>query len=119
MNTQHLPIYKAALDFAVYVDSIVKNQERYHKYGIGQDLREFSKDLLFLINRANRAKEQKRLEVLEKLVDSCEDCKSIVMLAKELKAFKGFKQFEHSSKLLVNICKQAQAWLNASAGILR
>ena len=36
----NLPIFKVSLDLAVYLDSIVKNQDRYHRYTIGSDLRE-------------------------------------------------------------------------------
>ena len=34
MNNEHLPIFKATLDLCVYLDLIVKNQERYHKYSV-------------------------------------------------------------------------------------
>ena len=119
MKNEHLPIFKAALDLTVYIDSIVKNQERYYKCSIGSDMREYAKEMLFLIKRANRAKGVHRVKSLELLVDKCEDCKTMIILAKELKALKSFKQFEHSSKLAVNVCKQAQAWLLSSARILR
>ncbi len=119
MKSEHLPIFKATLDLCVYIDTIVKNQERYYKYSIGDDLRRCSKEILFYINRANRAKNSARVVVLQQLVERCEKLKSLVILTKELKAFKSFKQFEHSSKQVVNICKQAQAWLNSSAGMIR
>jgi len=119
MNNEHLPIFKATLDVCLYLDLIVKNQERYYKYTIGSDLREYSKEMLFLINRANRAKGSQRVAFLQQLVDKCEDLKTMLILAKELKALKSFKQFEYSSKLAVNVCKQAQAWLGSSAGMLR
>ena len=119
MKNEHLPIFKAALDLCLYADLIVKNQERYYRYTIGSHLRDDSTKMLFLINRANRAKDAKRVEILKQLVEKCEDFKTMVILAKELNALKGFKQFEHCSKLAVNVCRQAQAWLNSSAGISR
>jgi len=113
----NLPIFKASLDLAVYLDSIVKNQDRYHRYTIGSDLREYSKQILFFVSKANRARDKNRIEILKRLVECCEEIKILLMLAKELKAFKSFKQFEHSSKLTVNISKQAKGWLLKSRKI--
>ena len=110
---ENLPIFKASLDLTVYIDSIVKNQERYYKYSIGSDLRESAKEMLFLIGRANRAMKLKRVELLKILVEECEKIKVLLVLAKELKALKSFKQFEYASKLAINVCKQAQGWLKS------
>jgi hypothetical protein len=35
----HLPIYNAAMDMAIYLDSLVGKFSRYHKFTNGQDLR--------------------------------------------------------------------------------
>ena len=43
MHYDELPIFKSALDFAVYIEQVVKNFDKYHKYTIGVDLREYSK----------------------------------------------------------------------------
>ena len=53
MRYDNLPIYKAALDLCVYVELIVKGFDKYHKYTLGVDLRNYSKELLFMIHRAN------------------------------------------------------------------
>jgi len=53
MIYNQLPIFKSALDFVVYIETIVKNFEKYHKYTIGTDLREYAKKILFLIYRVN------------------------------------------------------------------
>jgi len=113
MITQNLKIYKVALDLGVYIEQIVKSMDRYYKYTIGSDLRNFSKDILFLINRANLSKDIKRIEYLTLLRDTSEDLKILIYLTKELKAFKSFKQFENSVKFIFQICKQAQGWLNS------
>ncbi len=117
MLYENLPIYKSALDFCVYIETIVQNFDKYHKYTIGADLRTMSKELLFTIHRANTLTDKK--EMLTHLRDRCEDTKMILQLAKELRAFASFKQFEHSSKLCVDICKQSQAWLNFSARVIK
>ena len=117
MRSEHLPIFKATLDLCVYLDGIVKNQEKYHKYSIGSEMRAASRQMLYLLNRANASWKEKRVALLEQLIEECEALKMMLLLAKELKAFKSFKQFEHSSLLTVNVCRQAQAWLGASARV--
>jgi hypothetical protein len=112
MGSEVLPIYKSALNLAVYMEQIVRGFEKYHKYTMGVDLRQKSKMLLFAINRANLSED--RVYALRKLRDICEEMKMLLQLSKELQVFQNFKQFEHSSLLAVTVCKQAQAWLNAS-----
>jgi hypothetical protein len=113
MRYDNLPIYKSALNLCVYTETIVKNFDKYYKYTIGEDLRNTSKELLFLIHRANISIIKQ--EQLENLKNRCEDLKMLISLAKELKAFKSFKQFEYISKLTIEVCKQSQGWLNSSA----
>ena len=117
MKYENLPIYKSTMDFCVYIETIVKSFEKYHKYTLGNDLRESSKQILFLIHRANMSEEKKDKLII--LRDKCEDMKMLIQLAKELKAFVSFKQFEYSSKLIVEICKQSQAWLNHYARVVK
>jgi histidyl-tRNA synthetase len=111
MRYDNLPIYKSAMELCVYVETIVKGFDKYHKYSIGQDLRELSKELLFLIHRANILADKS--QKLGDLRDKCEDMKMIVSLAKELKAYKSFVQFEHLSKLTIEVCRQSSGWLNS------
>lgn len=111
MNSENLPIFKSALALAVYMEKIVKGFEKYNKYTIGVDLREKSKKILYLINRANLSENKK--EAITNLRDGCEDMKMLIQLSKELEAFKSFKQFEYSSMLVVAVCKQAQGWLGS------
>jgi hypothetical protein len=112
MRYDNLPIYKATLNLCVYIETIVKSFDKYHKYTIGEDLRNTSKELLFLIHRANISYDKK--EKLESLKNRCEDLKMLIYLSKELQAFKSFKQFEYSSKLTIEVCRQSQGWLGAS-----
>jgi len=107
-----LPIYKSALELAVYVEQMVRSFEKYHKYTMGVDLRQKSKDLLFCVNAVNLSDD--KVVVLRKLRNVCEEMKVLLQLSKELKAYTSFKQFEYSSLLAVSVCKQAQAWLLSS-----
>ncbi len=117
MYYDNLPIFKSALDLVVYIETIVKGFERYHKYTVGEDLRNKSKELMFLIQRANMSED--RVSELINLRDKGEEVKMLIRVVKELKAFKSFKQFEHSSKLATSVCRQARAWLGKSAGVSR
>lgn len=44
---EHLPIYKTAMDLPVYVEQVVRNFSRYHKYMLGSDLRQQSRELRY------------------------------------------------------------------------
>jgi len=58
MNSENLPIFKSAMELAIYMEQIVKKFDKYHKYTIGVDLRQKSKNILFLLNRANLSKDK-------------------------------------------------------------
>jgi len=106
---ENLPIYKAAMELAVYMEQIVQRFQKYHKYTMGIELRQQSKVLLFAISRANMAKE--KVPALIELRNKCEEMKILIQLCHELKVFNSFKQFERSAFLSVSVSKQAQAWL--------
>lgn len=89
MNSYELPIFKSALDLCVYVDTIVKNQDKYHKYGIGSELREATREMFYLVSKINTNKERK-IVLLQALIDKCEETKAMLYLAKSLRAFKSF-----------------------------
>jgi hypothetical protein len=50
---EHLPIYKKAMELALYFEQIVRNFSRYNKYTIGSDLRNKSREIACHIMRAN------------------------------------------------------------------
>jgi len=108
---ENLPIYKAALDLAIYFEKIVKNFSRYHKYTVGTELRNLSREILTLIIKANSAKEKK--EALLKVREKLEELKISIKICKEIKAFRSFKSFEHSVRSVVNIAKQNEGWLKS------
>jgi hypothetical protein len=82
---EHLPIYKKAFDLTVYFEKMVRNFSRYHKYGLGTELRQLSREVLRQIVRANNASE--KTPQLEKLRELLEDLKITLRIAKEEKAF--------------------------------
>jgi hypothetical protein len=109
---EHLPIYKKALETAVYIDATVRNFSRYNKYGVGSELRELSRRILQLVIRANNQRDKRA--VLAALVEACELLKTLIVFAKEVKAFNGFESFRHAAGLVVVLCKQSQGWLQSS-----
>jgi len=108
---ENLPIYKKALDLAIYIETIVKDFSRYHKYTIGADLRNSSKKILLLIARANYAKDKK--ERLLEVRDNIEEVKTLIRISKELKAFHSFKSFEYVSRLTIDVARQCEGWLKS------
>ncbi len=106
---EKLPVFKAALDLAVYFEKIVQHFARYHKYTIGTDLRNLSRRILVLIARANTKRERKEslVEALEKL----SELKIIIKLCKEAKGFRSFKSFEFATKSVSNVARQCEGWL--------
>jgi hypothetical protein len=43
---EHLPIYKKAMETAVYFETIVRNFSRYNKYNLGAEMRTKSRDIV-------------------------------------------------------------------------
>jgi geranylgeranyl pyrophosphate synthase len=96
---------------AIYIETIVKDFSRYHKYTIGADLRNSSKKILLLIARANYAKDKK--ERLLEVRDNIEEVKTLIRISKELKAFHSFKSFEYVSRLTIDVARQCEGWLKS------
>jgi hypothetical protein len=55
---EHLQISKTAMDLTVYLEQVVRNFSRYHKYTLGSDLRQQSRELVTVIIRANSRREK-------------------------------------------------------------
>ena len=48
-QTEHLPIYKSTYDLCPYLEQVVRNFSRYHKYSLGSDLRDGARRALKLV----------------------------------------------------------------------
>ncbi len=108
---ENLPIYKKALDLAIYIETIVRGFPRYHKYTIGTELRNSSRKTLLLIARANSAKD-KKARLLE-VRDNVEEIKALIRISKELKVFSSFKSFEYTTRLTLDVARQCEGWLRS------
>ena len=108
---EHLPIYKKAMDLAVYVETIVKGFPRYHKYTIGSELRALSHKILVLVARANS--EQDKRGSLTEVREALEELKILTRIAKELKVFANFNSFECLVLMIVEVAGQNEGWLRS------
>lgn len=50
---EHLPIFKRAYELTLYLEELVRGFSRYHKYGLGQELRDGARGVLLCIVRIN------------------------------------------------------------------
>jgi hypothetical protein len=106
---EHLPIYKKALDLAIYFEQIVRNFSRYHKYTLGSELRQKSREVVELIIKANSTVE--RLPLLLELRERLEGLKVLMRICKEVKAFSNFNSYVYASSLVVELSRQNEGWI--------
>jgi hypothetical protein len=110
---EHLPIYKKALGLAIYMETVVKGFSRYHKYTLGTDMRNTSRELVTLVISANSRKDKNL--ILTDLRDKSEGMKLLIILGKETKAFRSFTQFQTAAALAVEISRQSEGWLKSQS----
>jgi hypothetical protein len=108
---EHLPIYKTALDLAVFMENTVRQFPRYHKYALGADMRRLCREIITHVIAANSC-EDKRVE-LKALRDSIEQLKVTITLCREVKAFRSFSAFQRAAEYAVNLGRQSEGWLRS------
>ena len=108
---EHLPIYRKALELAIFLENCVKGFPRYHKYALGADLRNCARELVTLVMRANSRRD--KTAILTELRDTSEGMKLLIILGKETKAFGSFSQFQTAAALAVEISRQSEGWLKS------
>ena len=110
-QSEHLPIYKRAYDLCPYFEQVVRNFSRYHKYALGQDLRDGARRVLKLVVRANARRD--KVPVLLALREEVEELKVLLRLCQDVKAFANFSSFEHAITQVTDIAKQNEGWLKS------
>jgi hypothetical protein len=110
-QTEHLPIYKSTYDLCLYLEQVVRNFSRYHKYTLGTDLRDGARRALKLVVRANARRD--KVPVLVQLREELEELKVLLRLGQDVKAFAKFNSFEHAITQVVEIAKQNEGWLKS------
>lgn len=108
---EHLPIYKQALDLAVYLEKIVSGFSRYHKYSLGTDLRRLAHRNINLIVKANS--ETDRLATLKLLRESLEELMVSLRVAKELQVFRSLNSFIQAVERVIQLSRQNEGWIKS------
>lgn len=108
---EHLPIYKKAFDIAVHFEKVAAGFSRYHKYTLGTELRNRSREIVLTIIRANSS--QDKTPHLKQLRSDLEELLLLIRLCKEARAFKSFKAFQFVAKEVVSVSRQNEGWLRA------
>ena len=110
---EHLPIYKGAMNLAIFLEINVKNMSRYHKYTIGSELRNKALRALSLVVRANSIFGENRKNVLVELRIVLEEMRQIFFLAKETKALHSFNVYREGMEKLESLSRQNEGWLKS------
>lgn len=109
---EHLPIFRAAFDLAVHVEKIVRSFDRYHRYGIGTELRERTRTVVERIMRANNA-DAERKALLAELRVELEQLQVLIRLCHESGGFASTRAYLYVSERVVDIAKQNEGWLRS------
>lgn len=97
----------------VYIETVVRSFSRYHKYTLGTDLRQQSRELVTVIIRANSQRE--KLPVLLDLRERVEAFHVLLRICKEVKAFAKFEAYAHAAELAVALSRQNEGWIKGQA----
>ncbi len=108
---EHLPIYKKSFDLTVHLEKVVAGFSRYHKYTLGTELRNCSRNVVLNIIQAN-ANWDKVPELLQ-LRNRLEELLFLIRLSKEVKCFKSFKSYQYVIEEVAAIGRQNEGWLRA------
>ena len=112
---EHLPIYLTSFDLAVHMEKIVRNFSRYHKYTLGSELRNRSRQILECVIEANNEKEDRAKKLLE-LREKVEFFKVLARLCHESGGFASTRSYLYVSEQTVAIAKQNEGWLKHTTG---
>jgi len=111
---EHLPIFRDAYDLAVHMEKIVRNFSRYHKYALGADLRNKSREILEKIVKANNAgnRESHLLALREEL----EALKVTARLCHDSGGFSGTRSYLYVAERITIIARQHEGWIKKTRG---
>jgi hypothetical protein len=99
------------MDLAIYLENIVRNFGRYHKYALGSDLRDTSREIVGIIIKANSTAE--RLPVLLELRQRLKGLMVLLQIGKEVKAFSHFNAYAFAANLVVSLSRQNAGWIKS------
>jgi len=108
---EHLPIYRDALNLAVHFEKMVAGFSRYHKYTLGTELRNASRQAVKMVIHANNQTD--KLQALQELREHLEELLLLIRLGKEVQAFKSFNAYSQVVELTAKVCRQNEGWLKS------
>ena len=116
---EHLPIlrqisgqvYKKAMDLTIYLEKIVRNFSRYHKYTLGSELREKSREIVGVLIAANSKAE--KLALLLELREKLEGLQVLLRISKEVRAFASFTSYAYAANLTGELSRQNEGWIKS------
>lgn len=76
---EHLPIYRDALNLAVHFEKTIAGFSRYHKYTLGTELRNASRQAVKLVIHANSQSD--KVQALKALREHLEEVMLLIRLA--------------------------------------
>jgi hypothetical protein len=94
----------ARTDLELYFEKTVRSMSRYDKYRLGADLRNLSREVLRLIQRANS--EEDRVATLKEVRSKVEELKVVLRLARESGAIQKAPSYEFAAGKVVMIDRQ-------------
>jgi hypothetical protein len=109
---ENLAVYKSSFDLCVYFEKIVKNFNQGHKFTIGPDLKNKSREIAIQVVRANLS--NTKTKDIQELIILIEELKLIVRLCQEVNGFSNKNSYGYISKLIANLTSQANNWLFCS-----
>jgi hypothetical protein len=95
----------------VHFEKVVAGFSRYHKYTLGTELRNKSREIVAQIIRAN-AERDKAPKLIE-LRGQLDELFILIRLAKEVQAFKSFSAYQFTVEQVASICRQNEGWLRS------
>lgn len=99
------------MDLAIHVEKIVRNFSRYHKYTLGSELRQKSREVVEAIIRAN-SKVEKRPHLVEPR-EKLEALQVLLRIAKEVRSFASVTSYAYVSNLVVQLSRQNEGWIRS------
>ena len=109
-----LPIYRKGLELIVFLEKAVRQFSRYHKYSIGERLRQTSWDVVTLVVKSNNTPMAERRELLVSLRDKIEEVSVALTVAKELEAFSNHNSWQQAARMAVDLGRQSEGWLKST-----
>jgi len=109
MSVNLPPIVKLAERLMLEVERAVRAFPRYHKYSLGQELRQQCRDVVRLCYRAWRTRDQQNV-LLPALVEGVDEIKLSLQLGSQLRAFRSFAEFEALLRVALDLGRQAGGW---------